>query len=379
MIEPPVKGVVRRVTRDLQSQKLLEDLWIGQATARRLVTRELRQPCDIGVQIELDAVDEGSEDLPWEDQPMTPSEQTRFRGTAARINFLAADRPDLQYASKETSRRMSCPTIGDWLLLKRVARYLVSHKRLVHTYEWQDEQPTVSVYTDSNWAGCLRTRKSTSGACLFHGRHLIRSYAKTQATIALSSGEAELYATVMASSEGLGLKAMMVDFGISVTPHVYVDASAAIGICQRKGLGKVRHLDTQSLWIQDALREKRLGINKVPGTENPSDAMTKFLDGTSLTKMLGMMNCHFLEGRPDSAPQLAEDASPTDQIEEASDHGAPARPHVSSTAPTVRSEQRLPQHCSDNSSNNSSNHSSHRCLGNRSAWCVDKAVRWVDL
>ena len=207
---------------------------------------------------------------------MIPHEATRFRGTAARINFLAADRPDLQYASKETSRRMANPQNQDWELLKRVARYLVSHRRLVHTYEWQDERPTVSVYTDSNWAGCLKTRKSTSGACLFNGNHLIRSYAKTQATIALSSGEAELYATVMASSEGLGLRAMMLDFAIDEIPHLFVDASAAIGICQRKGLGKIRHLDTQSLWIQDALREKRLSINKVLGTENPSDAMTKF-------------------------------------------------------------------------------------------------------
>ena len=97
----------------------------------------------------------------------------------------------------------------------------------------------MSVYTDSNWAGCLKSRKSTSGACLFHVVHLIRSYAKTQATIALSSGEAELYATVMASSEGLGIKAMMADLGFKVTPHLFVDASAAIGICQRKGLGKV--------------------------------------------------------------------------------------------------------------------------------------------
>ena len=102
---------------------------------------------------------------------MLPHEATRFRGTAARIDFLAADRPDLQYASKETSRRMANPQNQDWELLKRVARYLISHRRLVHTYEWQDECPTVSVHTDSNWAGCLKTRKSTSGACLFNGTH----------------------------------------------------------------------------------------------------------------------------------------------------------------------------------------------------------------
>ena len=306
----------------MESNRLIEDLWIGKSTPKRLIRRELRHPCDMGVNIELNVIEEEDEELTWEEQLMNPSEATRFRGTAAGINFLAADRPDLQYASKESSRRMANPVNGDWSILTRVARCLVTHKRLVHTYVWQDEEPTVSVYTDSNWAGCLKTKKSTSGACLFHGVHLIRSYAKTQATIALSSGEAQLYATVMASSEGLGMKAMMADLGFSVTPHLFVDASAAIGICQRKGLGQVRHLDTQSLWIQDALREKRLGINKVPGTEHPSDAMTKFLDGTALMKTLKMMKCDFLEGRPESAPQLAEDAAGIDHLS-ASEEAAP--------------------------------------------------------
>ena len=80
-------------------------------------------------------------------------------------------------------------------------------------------------------------RKSTSGACLFNGELLVRSDAETHAVIALSSSEAELYATTMASSESLGLKAMMADFGIHVTPHMFVDTSAATGICQRKGPG----------------------------------------------------------------------------------------------------------------------------------------------
>ena len=305
----PVDGVTRRITRDMNSSKLVEDLWVGRSTAARLLSRELRHPLDMHVQLDVDAVIEECGELPWEERPTSSSEQTKFRGTAARINFLACDRPDLQYASKESSRKMSNPCNGDWALLKRMARYLVSHRRLIHFYAWQDASPTVSVYTDSNWAGCTRTRKSTSGACLFHGEHLVRSYAKTQAVIALSSAEAELYATTMASSEALGLKAMMADFGIHVTPHMFVDASAAIGICQRKGLGKVRHLDTQSLWIQDALRQKRLELSKVKGTENPSDAMTKFLDGVILTKMLGLMNCRFEEGRADSTPHLAVDVS----------------------------------------------------------------------
>ena len=83
---------------------------------------------------------------------------------------------------------------------------------------------------------------------------------------------------VHAASEGLGVKAMALDFGMHISPFLHVDASAAIGIAHRKGLGKVRHLDTQSLWIQDALLERRLQLHKVLGTSNPADMMTKVLD-----------------------------------------------------------------------------------------------------
>ena len=79
---------------------------------------------------------------------------------------------------------------------------------------------------------------------LAHGNHLLKTYSRTQSTIALSSGEAELYAMTMACSEALGLVAVAKDFGEVTRPIVHVDASAAIGIAQRKGIGRVRHLDT---------------------------------------------------------------------------------------------------------------------------------------
>ena len=61
-------------------------------------------------------------------------------------------------------------------------------------------------------AGCREFRKFTSGACFFHGEHLIKAYSKTQAIIALSSAEVEYYSMVKAASEGLGLKAMTEDY-----------------------------------------------------------------------------------------------------------------------------------------------------------------------
>ena len=214
---------------------------------------------------------------------------------------------------------MSSPRIGDWALIKRIGRYLIGKPRVASLFSWQNEpaglsvlsdsKPVgLSVFSDSNWAGCRETRKSTSGAVCMNGAHLIKSYSRTQSNIALSSAEAELYAMVSAASEGLGLAAMIQDYGRIVEPHLKVDATAAIGIAQRKGLGKLRHLDTQSLWIQDAVRRRRVRLEKVLGTEKPSDLPTKHLDAKTIEKYMTKTGVVALEGRAGTAPEMAQQA-----------------------------------------------------------------------
>ena len=105
-----------------------------------------------------------------EDEPSTdPNERlldarqtTLFRGLVARVNFLAQDRGDLQFASKECSRKMSAPRVRDMEGIKRIGRYLIGCPRVVTRFVWQDEPNHLTVYTDSNWAGCQETRMSTS-------------------------------------------------------------------------------------------------------------------------------------------------------------------------------------------------------------------------
>ena len=60
---------------------------------------------------------------------------------------------------------------------------------------------------------------------------------------------------VKAASEGLGLKAMTMDYHNPHSPWMFVEATAAIGVAQRGGLGELRHLENQSLWLQEAVRE----------------------------------------------------------------------------------------------------------------------------
>ena len=121
------------------------------------------------------------------------------------------------------------------------------------------------------------------------GEHFIKGWCKTQGLIALSSGEAELYAIVKATSEGMGIASIFKDLGTVMNVHVMGDASAALGIVRRQGLGKVRHLDTNWLWVQEKSRKKEINFDKVKGTENPADMLTKALSGPEIAKCLELL------------------------------------------------------------------------------------------
>ena len=95
------------------------------------------------------------------------------------------------------------------------------------------------------------------------GQHTIKTWSKTHTLLALSSGESEFYAALKASAEGLGMMSLLKDFNYAVTGEVWGDASAALGIIHRKGLGRTRHIDTGLLWIQQTAAEKRLQYHKI--------------------------------------------------------------------------------------------------------------------
>jgi hypothetical protein len=225
-----------------------------------------------------------------------------FRSFAARANYLALDRPDLSQATKELCRRMSAPRAADLQALARVARYLVGAPRVVYEYPWQ-RRPVLQAFTDSDFAGCVATRRSTSGGAALLGAHLLKHWASTQKKITLSSGEAELGAVVRGFSEVLGLQSVARDLGVELSPEVHADSSAAIGICNRSGIGKVRHLAVAQLWAQDLVRSKACRLFKVLGTDNPADLMTKPLARTEVDGHLGRLGLSRATGRAETAPR----------------------------------------------------------------------------
>ena len=181
---------------------------------------------------------------------------------------------------------MAKPTQASLSELKRVARYLKRYPGCVMKYPVQtcEDARALHVYTDSDWAGDPVQRKSTTGMVMCRGVHCLRHSSTTQTVIGLSSAESEFYALCRGASSALGVRSFYRDLGIEVEIAVHSDASAARAAASRRGLGKVRHLQTRFLWLQDAVASKSVSLRVIPGSENPADSLTKALPRALLHK-----------------------------------------------------------------------------------------------
>ena len=82
------------------------------------------------------------------------------------------------------------------------------------------------------------------------------------------------------------------------------DSTAAKGMTNRKEHGKVKHLQTCELWLQEVVEDKRVDIQKVGTKDNPADLMTKHLDGRTAAEHLKRLSATTATGRHDLAPRL---------------------------------------------------------------------------
>ena len=159
-------------------------------------------------------------------------------------------------------------------------------------FEWLYEEPDLDVYTDSDWAGCRRTRRSTSGGVIMRGTHCIKTWSTTQGPLALSSAEAEYYSMVDGVMKAIGVQTFGAEIGLvhlNGPIRLHTDSSAAKSFASRRGLGRMRHMDTKCLWLQAVVCERKVLLHKVAGVRNPANLLTKYLNAETLDRECGMM------------------------------------------------------------------------------------------
>ena len=78
----------------------------------------------------------------------------------------------------------------------------------------------------------------------------MKAWSTTQTVVAMSSGEAEYYAAVKGAAEGLAVQSMLCDMGLRLKVRVHTDSTACRGICNRCGIGRIRHMEVPMLWLR---------------------------------------------------------------------------------------------------------------------------------
>ena len=149
---------------------------------------------------------------------------------------------------------------------------------------------------DTDFAVCLATPLSTSGgSAAMMGLHLINNWRSTHA---------ELSGIVLGTTEVFGIQSDGRDLGLSKTLSMQTDPPAAVGICKRAGIGRVRHLAVMQLWVQEGLRRGRLPIvhsqrwckRSGRADETPSERCPGQTCGRLVVEETGWTSSHGAEG-----------------------------------------------------------------------------------
>ncbi len=206
-----------------------------------------------------------------------------FRRATGKILYISHSRPDIQFASRLCARAVSAPRASDWQTVKKVTRYLKQTDGAMLTIE-ASGKPRIDTAVDSDWAGCKLTRRSTNGGAVRYAGACLMSWSRTQAHVAQSSAEAELYAVGSGAAESLALQSLLMELHVEAPIEIQSDSSAGIARLSRAGLGKLRHVQVKHLFVQQLVHDGRLTVAKIDGRLNPADMMTKALDRITLNR-----------------------------------------------------------------------------------------------
>ncbi|KAK9665921.1 hypothetical protein RND81_14G146000 [Saponaria officinalis] len=142
-----------------------------------------------------------------------PADGKLYRSIVGGLNYLTHTRPDISFPVSVVSRYMHKPTKQHLGAAKRILRYVAGSLNAGIWYtKVSDSNFKLVGYSDSDHAGSLDDRKSTSGNVFSLGSGAITWSSKKQETVALSSSEAEYAAISSASRQALWLQKLLLDF-----------------------------------------------------------------------------------------------------------------------------------------------------------------------
>jgi hypothetical protein len=222
----------------------------------------------------------------------TPFDQGRYAEAIGSLNWLATTtRPDISYAVSFLAQAQASPTEEHWTGIKRIFRYLrgTSNLRL----HYSSVPSTLQVFADADYASDPSDRRSRTGYVLIYAGAAISWRSKKQASVSLSTTEAELVSLSLAAQETLHIRRLLTSFGFPPKEPtvIHCDNQATIAVASNDAgtSTRLKHVSIRHFFVREAVQQKAISLKFVRSSENVSDVLTKGLPREQHVKLREMM------------------------------------------------------------------------------------------
>ena len=230
------------------------------------------------------------------DKDASPVDQTLFQQIIGSLMYLMiGTRPDIAAAVSIISQFASNPTTLHHQAAKRILRYLKGTINLKLNYGDKDTKPMLIGYSDANWGNDINTRRSTTGYIFYLSGGAISWSSKRQATVALSSTEAEYMALSQTTREAIWLRTLLAELNYPQegATTLFEDNQSAIALAKNPvHHARSKHIDIQHHYIREKIESKEIDINYMPTDAMIADALTKPLARPKFSKFVAEMGLH---------------------------------------------------------------------------------------
>ena len=252
----------------------------------------------------------------------------RYRGLVGRLIYLPHTRPYIAFSVGIVSRFMTAPTRHHFGAARRILKYIACTYDYGVWYTWSDSLK-LHGFTDSDWAGSIDDRKSTSGNVFLLGSNAITWSSRKQESVALSTTEAEYIAATSTACQAVWLRRMLSDLSMvqKESTTIYCDNKSTIAIAKNPTLHRrTKHIDIRLHFIRSLISDGTITLKHCSTENQMADIFTKPLLVQKHTYLRNLLNVHSYQSRDDVenvlettrvAVNLSDRASGQDSVLEA--------------------------------------------------------------
>lgn len=207
------------------------------------------------------------------------ADATLYMSLVGRLIYVTHSRPDVAFSVGMVSRFMHKPTRHHLGAAKRILRYLAGTIEYGIWFRKTDDF-RLNGFSDSDWAGSIEDRRSTSGSCFILGSAAVSWSSKKQATVALSSTEAEYVAATAAACQAIWLRRVLSDLGESQkeATNILCDNKSAVMLAKNPvHHSRTKHIEIKHHFIRELISKEEIRLEHCSTNEQVADVMTKSL------------------------------------------------------------------------------------------------------